>query len=222
MWTMIPSLDALVDVLHPAFTQPSFLTGCELLLGWVMCLGKHTLWRVAQTVHPEAIPDHSQRHGLDRYYNFFERSAWTPKALAYRVAVLIVTRLEFLGIISLLVDDSLAHKRGKSVWGLGWFRDACASTRKRVATAPGHNWVVVAIAFCNPLTKAPVLALPLMARLHLPGKGQPGCAPLAREMLSQVLAWSPGRSFTLVGDGAYACKELLSDLPERVQFVGRM
>jgi hypothetical protein len=42
----------------------------------------------------------------------------------------------------------LAHKTGKGVWGLGWFRDAVASTRKRVATAPGHNWVVLAIAFC--------------------------------------------------------------------------
>jgi hypothetical protein len=222
MWTMIPSLDALVDVLRPAFTQPSFLTGCELLLGWLMCLGKHTLSRVAQNVHPEVVPDHTQRHGLDRYYNFFERSAWTPKALAYRVAVLIVTRLEFLGIITLLVDDSLAHKRGKSVWGLGWFRDAVASTRKRVATAPGHNWVVVAVAVYLPGGDAPVLALPLVARLHVPGKGQPTCPELARQLLAEVLEWFPERRFSLVADGAYASKRLLADLDERVTFVGRM
>ena len=109
----------------------------------------------------------------------------------------------------------MAHKTGKCVWGLGWFRDAVASTRKRVATASGHNWVVVAVAFCNPLTRMPVLALPLLARLHLPGKGQPSCPTLAKEMLTEVLAWLPGRSFTLVGDGAYACKELLLDLPNR-------
>ena len=44
MWTMIASLHDCVDCLAPAFTQPSFATCCHLLLGWVMCLGKHTLF----------------------------------------------------------------------------------------------------------------------------------------------------------------------------------
>jgi len=116
----------------------------------------------------------------------------------------------------------LAHKRGKSVWGLGWFRDACASTQKRVATAPGHNWVVLAVAVCLPLSNTPILALPLVARLHRPGKGQPSCPALAKQMLGEVLEWFPGRRFVLVGDGAYASKELLLGLDERVTFVGRM
>jgi hypothetical protein len=222
MWTMIPSLQPLVDSLAPTFTQPSFGTCCHLLLGWVMCLGKHTLFRVGHSVNPQEAPDHSKRHGLDGYYNFFERSAWRPTVLARRVALLVVTRLRPSGCITLLVDDTLAHKRGKSVWGMGWFRDAVASTRKRVATASGHNWVVVAVAICVPFTSAPILALPILARLHEPGKGKPSCAALARAMLGEVLSWFPGRDFTLVGDGAYACKEVLADLPEQVQFVGRM
>jgi len=222
MWTMILSLDPLVDELRPAFTQPSYGTSCELLLAWLLCLGKHTLRRTAENAHPDRVPDHSQRHGLDTYYNFFERSAWTPKGLAHRVAVLIITRLQFLGVITLLVDDTLAHKRGKSVWGLGWFRDAVASTKKRVATASGHNWVVLAVAVCLPGTGVPILALPLLARLHLPGPGQPSCADLTRAMLAEVLGWWPERRFTLVGDGAYATKSLLAHLDERVTFVGRL
>jgi hypothetical protein len=222
MWIMLPSLRLCVDCLAPVFTQPSFNTSCQLMLGWIMCLGKHTLFRVGHSVHTENSPDHSQRHGLDSYYNFFERSAWSPKDLAYRIAWLVVTRLLSIGGITLLVDDTLAPKRGKTVWGMGWFRDAVASTRKRVATASGHNWVVVAVAVCVPGTAMPVLALPILARLHQPGRGQPSCAVLAREMLLEILAWFPDRNFTLVGDGAYACKELLADLPERVQFVGRL
>jgi hypothetical protein len=222
VWTMIASLACLVDELRPAFTQPSYAAGCELLLGWLMCLGRHTLLRVGQTAHPEVVPDHSRRHGLDGYYNYFARSAWSPKALAYRVALLVFTRLRLFGPITLLVDDTLAHKRGKSVWGLGWFRDACASTKKRVATAPGHNWVVLAVAVCLPFSGVPVLALPLVARLHRPGKGQPSCPQLAKAMLAEVLAWFPGKRFTLVGDGGYACKELLKDLDGRVTFVGRL
>jgi DDE superfamily endonuclease len=222
MWNMIPSLAPIVEALAPTFTQPSALTACQLLLAWVMCLGRHTLRRAAENAHPDRIPDHSRRHGLDRYYNFFERSAWTPQGLAHRVGILILTHLSLFGVVTLLVDDTLAHKRGKSVWGLGWFRDAVASTKKRVATASGHNWVVLAVAVCVPFTNAPILALPLLARLHLPGQGQPSCADLAREMLGEVLRWWPERRFTLVGDGAYATKGLLADLDERVTFVGRL
>jgi hypothetical protein len=222
VWDMIPSLRGCVDTLGPAFTQPSFASNCHLLLAWVMCLGKHTLLRVGENTRPQDPPDHSRRHGLDCYYNFFERSSWKPRDLAYRVALLILTRLSFTGTITLLVDDTLAHKRGQSVWGLGWWRDAVASTRKRVATASGHNWVVLAVAFCVPGTSTVILALPLLARLRLPGKGQPGCAALAKEMLAEVLGWFPGRDFILVGDGAYACKEVLGEFPQGVRFVGRM
>lgn len=222
MWTMIPSLASVVEVLAVTFTQPSAVTSCQLLLGWIMCLGRHTLRRAAENVHPNTVPDHSQRHGLDTAYNFYERSAWTPTGLAWRVGVLIFTRLRFFGRITLLVDDTLAHKRGKSVWGLGWWRDAVASTKQRVATASGHNWVVLAVAYCPPWCHTPVLALPLLARLHLPGQGQASCPTLAKEMLAEVLAWFPAYTFVLVGDGAYACKELLRDLDARVEFVGRM
>src|SRR6267154_614910 len=197
MWCMIDSLRPFVAGLAAAFTQPSFTTSSRFLLGWVMCLGNHTLLRTAQSAHPQSPAAHPGRHGLDGYYNFFERSAWSPTGLAYRVAVLMLTRLTFLGRLTLLVDDTLAHKRGRSVWGLGWWRDAVASTKKRVATASGHNWVVLAVAVCLPGTGIPILALPLLARLHLPGKGQPSCPALAREMLAVVLGWFPERRFTL-------------------------
>jgi hypothetical protein len=222
MWAMIASLQPLVQALAPAFTGPSLETHCRLLLGWILCLGQHRLCRVADSAQPQTLRDHRQRHGLDTTYNFFERSAWTATGLAYRVAVLILSRLNLTGVLTLLVDDTLAHKRGKHVWGLGWFRDAVASTKKRTATASGHNWVVVAVAVCLPLTHVPLLALPLLARLHRPGQAQPSCPQLARQLLAEVLTWFPGRRFTLVGDGAYATKALLADLDERVAFVGRM
>jgi hypothetical protein len=116
---MIPSLEAIVQTCAPAFTLPSFHTHCQLVLGWVLCLGQHRLCRVADTAQPQDLRDHSRRHGLDTTYNFFERSAWTVTGLAYHVAVLILTRLQLFGTITLLVDDTLAHKRGQHVWGIG-------------------------------------------------------------------------------------------------------
>ena len=222
MWHNIDSLQLIVNVLAPCFTQPSFLVCSDLLLSWIMALGKHNLQHVGENVNAHIEPDHSQRHGLDIYYNFFERSSWSVNALASRIATLLCQHLPLPVTITLLVDDTLAHKRGKSVWGLGWWRDAVASTKKRVATASGHNWVVVALAFKIPWANTPILAFPLLARLHLPGKGQPSCVALAREMINEIVTWFPGHDFTLVGDGAYAAKGLLLKLNSCVKFVGRL
>jgi DDE superfamily endonuclease len=222
MWSMISSLQPIVDVLAPAFSHPSAVTSTSFFLAWVMCLGNRTLFRVCKCANPQTLHDNSRRHGFDSYYNFFERSGWGPSGLAYRVMLLIITRCRLVGPITLLVDDTLVHKRGKSVWGLGWFRDAVASTRKRVATASGHNWVVLAVAICLPLTNMPVFALPVLARLHHKGKAQASCPRLVLDMLGEVLAWFPTARFILVGDGAYASKSLLSKLDPRVTFVGRM
>jgi hypothetical protein len=93
--------------------------------------------RVGFSTRPQTPPDRSQRHGLDTSYNFFERSAWTTCGLAYHLAVLILTRLRLFVRITLLVDDTLAHERSQKVWGLGWWRDAVANTKKRTASASG-------------------------------------------------------------------------------------
>src|SRR5262249_12817603 len=132
---MLPCLQLILHDLSPVFSEPSLATQCEMLLGWGMCLGNHTEYRVAQTIHAGEEVGRSQRHAFDRFYNFFSRSAWQVSDLARHVAALAVARLKVIGPLYLVVDDTLLHKRGQRVFGLGWFRDAVASTRKRVATA---------------------------------------------------------------------------------------
>jgi hypothetical protein len=215
-------LHLIVHELSPAFTEPSFLTHCEFMLGWVMCLGTRTEYRVAQSFQAQEEPCRAARHPFDRYYNFFARSAWQVADLARHVAALAVVRLQVLGPLYLVVDDTLLHKRGKRVFGLGWFRDAVASTRKRVATASGNNWVVLGLAVPIPLCPSRVFCIPLAMRLHHPDEGQPSCAALARQMLDDVLTWFPGRDVILIADAAYACGPVLEGLPERVGFVGRI
>ena len=39
MWIMLPCLHLIVHELSPAFSEPSFITHCEFMLGWVMCPG---------------------------------------------------------------------------------------------------------------------------------------------------------------------------------------
>jgi hypothetical protein len=221
MFTSISSLDSVLQCLLPAFTQPSFQTHIEVLLGWVMCLGKRTEYGVFQTIQADTPVSRKERHPFDRFYNFFSRSAWTVRDLAQQVAVAIVVGLNPRGLLYLVVDDTLLHKRGKHVYGLGWFRDAVASTAKRVATASGNHWVVVGLAICIPGTSK-IYCLPIHAMLHLAGKNHKSEATLAKEMLQDILGWFPDRKLVFIGDGAYSAKNLLGDLDPRVTYVGVM
>jgi hypothetical protein len=221
MFTSIPSLDSVLQCLLPVFTQPSFQTHIKVLLGWVMCLSKRTEYGVFQTIQADTPVSRKKRHPFDRFYNFFSRSAWTVRDLARQVAVAVVVQLNPHGLLYLVVDDTLLHKRGKHVYGLGWFRDAVASTAKRVATASGNHWVVVGLAICIPGTTK-IYCLPIHAMLHLAGKNQKSEATLAKEMLQDILEWFPDRKLVFLGDGAYSTKNLLGDLDPRVTYVGVM
>jgi hypothetical protein len=221
MFTSIPSLDSVLQCLLPVFTEPSFQTHIEILLGWVMCLGKRTEFSVFQAIQADTPVSRKERHPFDRFYNFFSRTAWTVHDLAHQVAVAIVVVLNPCGRLYLVVDDTLLHKQGKHVYGLGWFRDAVASTAKRVATASGNHWVVIGLAIRIPGTNK-IYCLPIHAKLHLAGKNRPSEATLAREMLQDLLRWFPDRRLVFIGDGAYSAGNFLADLDLRVTYVGVM
>jgi DDE superfamily endonuclease len=222
VWTIIPSFAPQLQGLAVAFTEPSFRTHTQIVLGWLMCVGARTEYRVFRTIEASAVVARAGHHPFDRFYNFFGRSAWTVESLAHQVCVTVVVNLCPEGVLYLVVDDTLLHKRGIKVYGLGWFRDAVASTAKRVATASGNNWVVLGLAIPIPLAPDRILCLPLRARLHLPGKDAPSCVALAKEMLGEILAQFPDRRVVLIGDGAYAAQGLLGDLDRRADYVGRM
>ena len=220
MWSVVPSLETTLQALFVVFTQPSFEANGQILLGWLMCLGHRTEFRVFEAFQGERVA-RNRRHPFDRCYNFFSRSAWTVAELANQVAVHLVLALNMTGELLLIVDATLLHKRGKHVWALGWFYDPVASTEKRAATASGNKWVVLGLGIRLPGTNK-YLCLPIHAMLQMPGKGKPSEADLARCMLDDVMRWFPERKFLLVGDGGYSAKNLLKDLNPRVRYVGLM
>jgi hypothetical protein len=213
-------LDIVLQGLFVVFTQPSLATHCEIVVGWLMCLGNRTEFRVFEAIRGQRV-SRRKRHPFDRFYNFFSRSAWTVQDLAHQVAVQLVLALQPAGELHLIVDGTLLHKSGQSVWGIGWFHDAVASTKKRVATALGNKWVVLGLVVPIPGTQK-YFCLPIHALLQKGGKGQPGEPDLARQMLQDALTWFPERKLLLVADGGFSAQNLLRDLDERVRYVGLM
>lgn len=220
MWPVIPCFELLLQCMSVVFTQPSAVTFQQVALGWVMCLGRRTEFRVFEAIGGEPVC-RRQRHPFDRFYNFFSRSAWTVRDLAHQVAVKVVLHLQPAGELHLIVDSTLLHKSGRHVYAIGWFHDAVASTKKRVATALGNQWTVLGLAIRVPGTQR-IFCLPIHATLQQPGKGHPGPADSARQMLADVLEWFPERQIILVGDGGFSAKNLLGKLSPRVTYVGLM
>lgn len=221
MWSVIPSLEVLLQGLSVVFTSPSYETHCQIFVGWILCLGRRTEFRVFETILADEPISRKEPHPFDRFYNFFNRSAWGVNELACELALQTVVQLHVRGRLKLIVDDTLLHKSGKYVFGIGYFHDAVASTKERVATALGNNWVVIGLAISVPFTDQ-IFCVPIHARLRQAGDAHPGPAELAREMLTDVVAWFPDREFVLIGDGGYSSGKLLKDLPARVTYVGLM
>ena len=220
MWSVVPSFEVMLQGLLPVFTEPSFQSHRKIFLGWLMCLGHRTEFRVFEAFVGHRVA-RNIRHPFDRFYNFFSRSAWTVHNLAHRVAVQLVAALNPEGELLLIVDATLLHKRGKHVWGLGYFYDPVASTEKRAATASGNKWVVLGLGIRIPGTNK-YYCLPIHAMLHSPKKGKESEPDLARRMLKDVRKWFPDRTFLLVGDGGYSAKNLLRKLHRSVRYVGLM
>ena len=138
------------------------------------------------------------------------------------LATLILSHLIPVGVVWLVVDDTLCHKRGAKVAFGGIFLDAVLSSKKHKTLRFGLNWVVLGIAVPLPFRQDRYFCLPLLWRLYRK-KGKPGhqSRPLAAAELARKLARAnPGRSFWLVGDSAYINAAMLSHRPENLEMIG--
>jgi hypothetical protein len=133
-------------------------------------------------------------------------------------------------MIELAGDDTLVHHSGLKIFGVGIFRDAVRSSKKHVAYACGHNWVILCVVVPVPLCRGMVISLPLLARLRPKAARKPGnksrdsstpsTVDLLAALVAQVASWAPQRRFQLLADGAYA--SLAARLPRNVVLISRL
>jgi hypothetical protein len=216
MHQLIPSLVVLVAPLRDCFRSEVFQTFQILIAGWIVCLGPHTISEVWQATGLAAKRHH------DAAYAVFHSAAWEWDDLGIVLATLILTHLIPGGVIWLVVDDTLCHKRGAKVAFGGIFLDAVLSSKKHKTLRFGLNWIVLGIAVPIPMRPDRYFCLPVLWRLYRK-KGQPGhrTRPQAAAELARKLAEAdPGRIFWLVGDSAYVNAALLRGRPANLQVIG--
>ena len=187
---------ALLAVTTATFTRPAFRLFCQIASGWILCPVRRTITGMIPTADPERQRPH------DAFHYFFRDAAWMAWRLWRSQAIPLVAALcPSSHPLLLLVDDSLVHKSGRKVEGVGVCRDPIRSTAHKVVYALGLNVVLLCVCVRVPYLRQPI-ALPVHCCLF--EKGGPSHVALAAAMLHDLAAWLPDHRFRLVGDGAYA------------------
>ena len=219
----VAGLVALIELVRPAFTRPSFEKCRVLWLGWLLDTGRRT---VAGAI--VAAGQSGKRHHA-AWHRFFSQATWSVDELGRIILMQVVSHFVKPGQpVVVSIDDTLAPKKGPRVWGIGNHLDAVRSSRGTKVFCFGHVWVVLCVVV-QPGFSHRAWALPVLFRLYRSKKtaeadGVPRRkkTELARELVQQVGAWFPDRTVEVLGDSAYCCAELGRNLPENSVLVGAM
>jgi len=212
-----------MEVFRDAFTRPSFERFKIVSAGWVATTSGHA---VTQSLVVTGV---SGRMHHAAFHRFFSRARWSPDELGRRVFERVVARWDPSdGPLTVVLDDTLAPKKGPSVYGLGTHLDAVRSTRRTRVFTFGHVWVVLAVVVRFPFSPRP-WALPVLFRLYRTRKDCEQNAgtyakktELARAMLDVVASWTQSRTVHVTADGAYCNDTVLRGLPDRFVMFGVM
>jgi DDE superfamily endonuclease len=221
-----PLLASLLALWEAAFgvvlTRPSLANMFVVLTGWVLTEAPtHTITEallatgVAGRVHHEA------------HHRLFSRGTWDPD----RVGFWLMQRvLKFAGsaAVRVVLDDTVAPKKGPRVFGLGTHVDAVRSTKKYRVFTFGHCWVVLAVLIRVPFSRR-AWALPVLFRLYRNvkecqknGATYRKKTELARDLLDVFCVWVAERRIEVVADAAYCNDTITRGLPRRVVLFGAM
>jgi hypothetical protein len=215
---LIPSLHVLLDPLAAAFRREVHDLFCKVVAAWIVCLGRRTISRVWETTGQSEHRNHAA------VYRLFSEAVWNWDAVC-RLLLLRVLALVPGVRLWVVVDDTLAHKRGAKVAFGGIFLDAVLSTRKHKVFRFGNNWVLLGVVVELPFRPNRYFCLSILWRVYEKQGSKPKQehrtkSQLAAEMVAVLAGWLPQRQILVIGDSAYIGKHLLRQRPANVDALG--
>ncbi|MFC0863951.1 transposase [Sphaerimonospora cavernae] len=220
MLSFVPSSSlAVLDVLRPCFTGPSFATVTALVTGILGSPGARTvtgMWAAAGL---------AEGSHWSRAHRFFSRAVWELDQVGLALARAVVAAFVPVGgAVTVAVDDTLFHRYGRRVHGAKYQHDG--SAKGRDAIGRGNNFVILGIVVAVPFL-ARQICLPVLFRLHIPhdkrtGRGGTDSKTVqARALVDLLAAALPDHPIHVVGDALYR-GPAWKNLPARVTFTTRL
>ena len=207
------------------FTVPSGQTLLVLAYGWAVAGGERQtittyLWLSGAT----------QLKHFSCYYTFLGGALYEARWALWARIICGAARWVPEGTpIELHVDDSTKKKAGRQIEGVGHYRNGAGTARQEYRTLRGLNFVWGQMRVPVPGWPGQQVSVPIGLSLYLKeeqarqlGVPYQTRSALAREIVDFVATQLPTRRIRVVGDGAYATKETLHELPATVDVVSRM
>jgi hypothetical protein len=234
---LVRSFTPLLLAFQSCFTRPSFSSFWALTCAWILCSGRRSLTRVIESAQLGHF-----KH-FCAFHRFFSQARWNLDDLGYCVFQLLLPLCP--EVLTGAVDDTLARKSGRHIWGAGMHHDPLRSSQKRPFFSFGHSWVVFSLHVSFPFAPHKIWALPVLVRLYRkrrnsklapgrngrPEKKQTGQATekqyrtrpqLALEMIQVIARWLGPRKLRVLGDSEYAGGSISRHLPGNVDLISRM
>jgi Transposase DDE domain len=207
------------------FTVPSGQTFLVLAYGWAVAGGERQtittyLWLSGAT----------QMKHFSCYYTFLGSALYEARWALWARIIREAARWVPEGMpIELHVDDSTKKKAGRQIEGVGQYRNGAGSARQEYRTLRGLNFVWAQMRIPVPGWPGKQVSIPIGLSLYLKaaqarklGVPYQTRSALARAIVDFVAAQLPTRRIRVVGDGGYATKDTLRQLPATVDVVARM
>jgi DDE superfamily endonuclease len=171
---MLPETFApLAAAFAPCFTAPTYRVFLCLVAGWAHCVGRHTVTAVALAAG--VVGPRCWWH-ISVFHRFFARARWQLDhvgLVVFRLALRWLPPDREDGALVVLVDDTLARKRGKAIALGSMHHDPLLSTVRKAFASFGHVWVVLALWVPLPFGRGggpKGIALPVLFRLYVGSK----------------------------------------------------
>ena len=218
---LVPSFAALLQPFAARMTAPTFGNLVTIVTGWLFA-ERRTVTGLIEAA------DAMERKHFSVYHRFFASARWSLDELGF---VLLEQLFPWLpdGPILLALDDTLARKRGRKMYGAGMHHDPLLSSRGQAVMNYGHCWVVLGVLVRFPFCRRRVFCLPILFALYLNKKSAAkhrrvyrSKPQLAVELLSRLHRRFPHLRFHGVGDSAYGGESVLGHLPPHVDWTSRL
>lgn len=218
---LVSSFEVLLQESAVVMTQPSFQNFVTIVTGWVFARRRTVTGMLV------AAGTAGKRHH-SAFHRFFAEGAWSLDALGLAVFRLLEPLLTEKQVL-VAIDDTLARKRGRKVFGVGMHHDPLLSSRGKAITNWGHSWVVLGILVRFPLWPKRAFCLPILFRLYLNHEAARRARrtyrtrpELAVQMLRVLCRHRQNRRFHAICDSAYGGQSVLGHLPANCELTSRL
>jgi hypothetical protein len=219
---MIPNLPssmlAILSGFSPLFSRPVFKNALELIVSHFLCTGKRTITNLIKRL------GNDKGDKFTKYFYVVRKAKWSTFKASKILFLTIVERLlPKDALIEINIDAHLNRRRGPNIKGLGWHRDAVASSKHQKVFTTGHNWLVATVCvrifgskykwslpFISYLLTPEAPLSSSKNKADLKGKNRhKKMTKIVCQFVYQIRRWcGPKRKIAIIADSAFACREI--------------